>query len=645
MQINTNNIFYKVTFKGQVDQPKAVPENPNMTIPSSVKKTSPLANVTPTFSVKAPLRYDSLGQVQLNKSTTANLYRLENGQKVVIIPKEGQTYVKTYVNTGSMNEPDEKRGISHFIEHNLFNGSGGNNGDAGLQPGEFFKTVDKMGAETNASTGFAQTDYYVATNQLKKNDLAKTIKIHAEMLENPLFALNMIEKEKGPVTSEISMILDNPSNIAVNTTLKNLYNIKSTSTDVIGGTVDNINKLTRDDVANYYRQNYYPSDMVTVVTGEVNPDEVMGLVSKEFQSKKPPVKGRKFESMNPIQKSVRNDIISDKTNSSIICIGFNGPSNTNTKDKTILDAIQYLLLGSSVSRLERPLELVNSSALVSTERISNKPSDNRVILLETETSEDRSEKVLKTIFSGINDLAKNPPSEEDMQIIKKDLKLYAAKMFEDTDSINSAVGQAMLDNDLESVSKFDEVVDNMTSKDISDFAKKYLDLNKVSITVVHPESANLDSIKSNYKRNNVSFTGNAQKTDEINHKTALNSDGLKKFELSNKINLGMYNTENELTSMSLGLKTDAPADVKPGTADILAQMLNCGSQEKDEQNFLKDLEKQGISTTFDASERGLFASTNFLPQDTKSAVKSIKDVILAPRFTQDNFENAKMNLI
>src|SRR5574344_1780023 len=167
-----------------------------------------------------------------------------------------------------------------------------------------------MGADTNASTSFAQTDYYVATNQLKKDDLSKAIKIHAQMLENPMFAVNMIEKEKGPVTSEISMILDNPGNIATNNTIKNLYGIKSKSIDLIGGTVNNINKLTREDVVNYYRQNYYPEDMVTVVTGEVNPKEIMTMISREFQSQKAPIANRKYEELKPTQKTIRNDIIS-----------------------------------------------------------------------------------------------------------------------------------------------------------------------------------------------------------------------------------------------------------------------------------------------------------------------------------------------
>src|SRR5574344_29122 len=614
-----------------------------MTIPSQTKQIMSMSNVTPDFGVKTPLKYTCLGFTNLNKSTTATIYRLENGQKVVIIPKEGQTFVKTYVNTGSMNEPDDKRGISHFIEHNLFNGSDGNNGEKGLGAGEFFKTVDKMGADTNASTSFAQTDYYVATNQLKKDDLAKAIKIHAQMLENPTFAVNMIEKEKGPVTSEISMILDNPGNLATNNTIKNLYGIKSKSADMIGGTVDNINKLTRDDVVNYYRQNYYPEDMVTVVTGEVNPSDVIKLIAKEFQSKKAPTSNRKYENLQPISKTVRNDIISDKATSAMVSIGFNGPQNNNSKDKILLDAIQYMLLGSSVSRLDKPLEMVESSALVSTERISNRPTDSRVILLETQTGDERSEKVLKTIVAGINDLIKNPPSEEDLAIIKKDLKLYAASLFEDTEGVNSVVGEAMLDNDLESISKYNQAVDNMTPEDISNFAKKYLDLNKASITVVHPKDATEKNIKSNYKKSNISFTGSL-KDDNINKKSAIDLSKVKQYEITNNIKFGTYDTNNELASFGLIIDTKAPANVKPGTAEILSDMLNAGSGEKDENTFFKDLEKQGISVNFKSSDKGIYVESSFLPQDAKLAMKSTKEVLLNPRFTEEDFEQTKNNI-
>lgn len=639
MQINHS----KINFKANVENVAPAATSSVATNPlnnSKNEKTSSLPNVTPSYDVKVPLKYTDLGERDLGFSTIAHLYKMENGQKVVIIPKKGATVVKSYVNTGSMNEPDNLRGISHFIEHNLFNGS------SGLKAGEFFETVNKMGAETNASTGFAQTDYYISSHLLKKSDLENQLRIHSNMIESPLFAVNMLEKEKGPVTSEISMILDEPGNIATNTTLKSLYNINSTSKDIIGGTVDNINNLKREDVVDYYQTNYYPGDMVTVISGEVDPEETMKLVSKCFTSKKSPTKQRKFENLVPIEKSVRKDIISDKANSAIVSIGFNGPNNNNTRDKILLDALQYVLLGSSVSRLCKPLELINSNAIISTDRVSNRPEDGRVVLLETQTSEQNVERVLNTIFKQIEGLEKNPPTKEELDIVKKKLKLCVAQMFESSEVINSAVGAAMLDNDLESVSEFNNVIDSMTSKDIVDFAKKYMNLHKAAITVIHPSTAaSEDTINTNYQNaRNVAFTGNVDKNSDINHKEAVNMSKVKQFSITNNIDLVTNESESDVSTLDLDLTADAPTYVKPGVNELLAIMLNKGSKDKDEASFFSNLEKQSIELQFDASARGICARATFLPTDGADVIKSAKEVLLNPRFNEEEFESAKKML-
>ena len=257
--VNNNIRLNKIAFKGNES---------NQTNPQ-VKE---LPNVQPDYSVKIPMTYTKTGDINFPYDTKAHCYKLANGQKVVIVPQDGETVLRTYVNTGSMNEPDKIRGISHYIEHNLFNGS------EGLEQGDFFKNVDKMGASTNASTGFAETNYYISSNLLNPSDLENKIKLHASMLETPIFALDKLEKEKGIVNSEINMITSNPENLAINKMLKNLYGIKTTSTDMIGGTTDNITNLTREDVVNYYKNNYYPANMVTVITGDVKPDETMKLI-------------------------------------------------------------------------------------------------------------------------------------------------------------------------------------------------------------------------------------------------------------------------------------------------------------------------------------------------------------------------------
>lgn len=621
----------QVSFKSKIDatetpQYSAVATNP-------VHQTQELPKVTPTFNVKTPMKYTSLGQTELSSNIKANIYKLENGQRVVVIPKKGPTVVKTYVNVGSMNEPDKVRGISHFIEHNLFNGS------EGLDAGEFFATVNKMGANTNASTGFAATDYYIESNLLRKNDLEDEIRIHASMLETPKFAQNMIEKEKGPVTSEINMILDDPSNIATNNTMKLLYNIKSTSKDIIGGTTDNINKLTREDVVDYYKRNYYPANMVTVITGEVEPEQAIGLVSKYFSSKNNNPPQRHFENLVPIEKSVRNDLISDKTNAAIVSIGFNGPKNSNTKDKILLDAFQFFLVGSSVARLNKSLEKIQTNAFVSSDRISTKPEDSMVVLFQTQTSDNNAENAIKTVFKEIQNLESDPPTEQELNIVKKKLKLNLSQVFESSAIINSVVGTSMLDNDLKSVTQFEQVIDNLTAKDIVNFAKKYFDLNKVAITVVHPETADMESIHGNYKRaNNIAFTGNEN---EINKKQAINLDKVKRYEITNNIAVVTNESEKNLATFDLSLSTEAPADIKPGVSHILSIMLNRGSKFQDEKKFFTNLENQGIQTSFDASRKEIYINSMFLPSDGVSAIKTAKEVLLHPRFTQEDLDAAK----
>lgn len=630
MQINP----IKISFKSNIEVAKQ-PQQPEVAT-NPIQNTQELSNVTPTYNVKKPLKYSSLGVEELPSNTKAHMYKLENGQRVVVIPKKGPTVVKTYVNVGSMNEPDRVRGISHFIEHNLFNGS------EGLEAGEFFSKVNKLGANTNASTGFAATDYYIESNLLKKNDLETEVKIHASMLETPKFAQEMLEKEKGPVTSEINMILDDPENVATNNTLKLLYNIKSTSKDIIGGTTENINRLTKEDVVDYYQRNYYPANMITVITGEVEPDNAIGLVSKYFGSKNTNPKPRKFENLEPLQKSARKDYISDKTNASIVSMGFNGPKNNNTKDKILLDAFQFFLVGSSVARLNKSLEKIQTNALVSSDRISPKADDNMVILFQTQTSEPNTEHAIKTVFNEIANLEKNPPTEQEINIVKKKLKLNLAQVFESSSIINTVVGTSMLDNDLKSVTEFEKVIDNLNSKDMVDFAKKYFDLNKVAITVIHPDSADMKSINQNYQRvHHVSFQGNI---DETNHKEALDINKIKKYSATNNLSIVTNEIDKDLATFDLSLSADAPANVKPGVSEILSIMLNKGSQFKDEKKFFTNLENQGIQTSFDASEREIYINSMFLPSDGVSAIKSAKEVLLNPRFNEKELESAKILL-
>ena len=429
-------------------------------------QTEKLPNITPDYNIKKPISYTKTDEVTLPQGLKAHCYKLASGQKVVIVPKDGPTIIKTYVKTGSMNETDNIRGISHFLEHNFFNGS------EGLEAGEFFKKVDGMGAYTNAATGMAETNYYIKSNLLNENDLKEQIKIHASMLQSPKFSSEMLEKEKQIVNSEINMITSDPENIGMHTVLRNLYDIKSTSADLIGGTTDNITNLTREDVLNYFNQNYYPANMTTVITGDVDEKEVINLIAKSFTSMKQPPKERYFEQLTPTKVPIRQDIIAPKTKGTLIFTAFDGPRAGSHEDEIKMLALCMVLSNLKSSRLEERLKEYGTRIDAIDEKISSRDRGEVANLFVCKTNEENSEKILKVLFDEIEKIKQNPPTKDEMEIVKKQLLLNFSQAFEYSSEINDIIGEALTNGGFSEITEFENIVKNLTPEDLSETAKK-----------------------------------------------------------------------------------------------------------------------------------------------------------------------------
>lgn len=632
--MGSNMQAISTNYLDKVRQNLAVKNNGNGDIQTnSAPQIENLSKVTPDFNVNVPISYQKIRDIKLPYDINASWYKLANGQNVIIVPKEGTTVIKSYVKTGSMNEPDHLRGISHYIEHNLFNGSDG------LEAGEFFERVNNMGANTNAATGFAETNYYISSNLLKKGDLEQKIKLHASMLQTPHFTADMLEKEKGIVNSEINMILSDPDNIGFNRTIKNLYGINSTSVDLIGGTTNNINNLTRDDVVNYFNQNYYPANMVTVISGEVNPEDTMKLVSKYFTSKKQPPASRNFEEMTPIQSPKREDLISDKAYATGIYVGFNGPANNDAKGQVLLQAISKILIGSKNSRISQAARNYNADIYMTMETVSNKPNDGLAVIFDGETTEENSAPVLKIIANKIDELKYKLPTEDEMSWVKKSLKKEFANRFECSAGINTTIGECILDGTISSLNEYENIVDSLTPQDISNAAKKYLDTNKASIVLIHPDTIDENTIKKNHPTaQNITFTGSAN---DINKKTAINMKNVKSYKLPNNLQVVTNDTKTNNCKFSMSFDTKLPAHVNPVTSILLYKMLNAGSAFRNEFDYLKDLDKDAINIKFSSGERNISAYGSFSAEDMAKTLAAIKEVIFNPRISETTLKMAK----
>ena len=612
MVMKVDNI-HSVLFKGGINSVK--PAQTDNTRPQIME----LSNVTPDFGVTVPQKYTKLGVKKLNNGLEVHMYKLANGHKVSIIPMEGSpAVVKNYVNVGSMNETANIKGISHFLEHMAFNGTNGENGHIKLEAGDSFKKIDELGGWANASTNYAITDYVNSTPLLNKKDLEQQIKIIAAMSEDLKLSTDMIEKEKHPVSSEINMILDDPQTIALDQTVRTLFKIKNPADEMVGGSVKTIKNLTRKDLIDYYNKYYTPDNMNLVITGDVNPDEAINITAKSFNSRKIS-QGAKFEEkLSPIQKTERKDFVSDKAKSTEVILGFAGPKNNDIREKVIYDIAQTYL-NSYSSGLTQNLKQYNAYPYIDSEKISTNPNAARMVYLAASVSEDNSEKLLKTIFDTISSV--KAPDRAVLDEIKQRILKAKEETFEYSSEVNDIIGKAMLNNSLEYITDYEQILNSITPEEVHRGVNQYFDVIKDSVTLVHPK-----------KDSAITFKGKRE---------PVNESRISEYQLPNGFDTGLYETKSSNINYNISLYIDKPYNKKAGVINVLDYIYTMGNSSLTEDEMDIFQEKNNITLASYVSPARLKISTESSFNNRNLIFDNAKKLLYEPRFTEENLKKAK----
>ncbi len=204
---------------------------------------------------------------------------LDNGLEVYIIPKKGYSeyYASLTTNYGSIHNNakidgrviSNEAGIAHFLEHKMFE----------KETGDVFEVFGKRGANANAFTSFNMTSYLFSCTSLFEDNLKTLI----DFVNTPYFTAATVEKEQGIIGQEIKMYQDEPGWRLYFELLRCLY-IDHPATIDIAGTIESISKITDQTLYDCHQAFYNPKNMKLVVVGDVNPKEIVELVTKQYQN-------------------------------------------------------------------------------------------------------------------------------------------------------------------------------------------------------------------------------------------------------------------------------------------------------------------------------------------------------------------------
>ncbi len=196
---------------------------------------------------------------------------LPNGLKVVTeqIDSVKSVTVGIWVKTGSRNETDKQAGITHFLEHMLFKGTENRSSyDIAL-------SMESVGGYLNAFTSTEYTCYYARCLDTK---LPVALDVLSDMVRNSTFPEEEMEKEKKVVLEEMKMYRDSPEDVLFEEFSRQTFNHHPIGRPVIGFE-DTVSSFSRDDLFDYIKDRYKPSNLIVAVAGNADHSKVVELVS------------------------------------------------------------------------------------------------------------------------------------------------------------------------------------------------------------------------------------------------------------------------------------------------------------------------------------------------------------------------------
>ena len=357
-----------------------------------------------------------------------NISTLSNGIRVISqrIPHSCSVTLGLWVVGGSRHEQPGFSGVSHFIEHLLFKGTDSRSSF------EIAREIDSMGGFMNAFTGREFVCYYV---KVLAEFFPKALDLMSDIFLNSRFPEDELENERKVILQEIRMLEDNPDDQLHELFHNSLWAGHPLGMPIIGS-VESVQGMSRDFLADYKRTTYRAGDIIIAVAGAVEHHELMELLGPHFDSipagscrslTSPPSYSKKCSKMNRELEQL------------LFSLGTKGlPQNHPGRyDLLILNTI---LGGSMSSRLFQEVR-EKAGLAYSIYSFLTSHSDTGALVITGGTTADKFPEVMNIVIRELRRLKEEPLQEELLSNAREQLKGNILLSLESSDNIMSKLAK------------------------------------------------------------------------------------------------------------------------------------------------------------------------------------------------------------
>jgi len=333
---------------------------------------------------------------------------LSNGLTLVVerMPHFPSVTAGVWVKRGSRQEGPATHGASHFVEHLVFKGT------PSRTYMEIYKTFDRMGGVLDAFTSREIMGFYF---RVQKAHFPEAFEVLCDMLVNPLFPEEEMERERGVILEEIGMINDTPSDLAGDLFLERAYPGHPLGRP-IQGTAASVSAMTRRRLLRHYRSMVQPQHLVVTATGDTTLREMRPYVERWLGGLR---RGKGTAERPPRFRPGREVKTRDHLEQAQIALGFEAPAAT-AAERHALMVLANCLGGTMSSRLFTEVRekrgLVYS---ISAEHMLY--TDTGLFGIQAASSHEKARQTVVETLKVLRDVAREGLSEEEVALARENL--------------------------------------------------------------------------------------------------------------------------------------------------------------------------------------------------------------------------------
>ncbi|QDU82280.1 Peptidase M16 inactive domain protein [Polystyrenella longa] len=546
------------------------------------------------------------------------LAKLSNGMTVIVQENHATALatVRCYVtNTGGAYEGEYLgAGISHLVEHLVSGGTTDKRSEDDVQ-----ELVDSLGGKTNAYTSNNITAYYIDA-PAKRVDLA--IELIADSMQHCIIPEEEYLRELGVVQRELEMGLSQRDRVGYQA-MKQLIFTEHPMQHPIVGYLQVLQGTTLEDVRTFYKTRYVPQNMIFVVGGDVQTEDILNQVKEQFQGFLRTHDRGVVLAEEPPQASPRETTIEMEGETVELSVAW---PTVMLQDPELypLDVASYVLTNGDSARLTKRLK-IDEPLAVSVSSASYTPGDvPGWFQVSVECKAENVERCREIIMEEIERLKTEPVSAAELAKVKQQ---KAAEHVFSQQTVQSKVESLARSFQSTGDPLFDEQyvkgIQTVTADEIQAVAKQFFVPQRLNTVRLVP-------------------IGLREATNEA-AEAELESDVIRK-ELPNGVTLLLKrHAVTPLVSMQLFTVAGVLSDTEEtaGRAALAASLFDRGTEKYTADQISEYFDSIGGNLTVESQRNTTYLQSTVLSQNFEEAFDYLFQVATAPLFLEEEFTKAQ----